>query len=135
MKSANLQQFKQNLETQKEESFRLLHRWGDESRTLDIAFPQDSGDQSVTSLSKESLFHQSSQRRGLVRKIEAALWRIDQGTFGVCTVCGHDIPIRRLEALPWTEHCLRCQEILEQEREFGHDLDMPSENLAWRQTG
>ncbi len=125
MKNTEIQRFKRKLEAQRDESSQILQRLGDESRVVDIS-PQDSGDQSVASVSKESLFQLSSQRSGQVRKIESALSRIDQGTFGVCALCGEDIPARRLEALPWTEHCLRCQEVLEQEQGFRHDLEIGS---------
>lgn len=110
MKSTQIRQFKNRLESQRDEAFRLLHRLGDESRSIESDIPQDSGDQSINTVSKEFLFQQGSQRRGMVRRIEAALARIEQGTFGVCAECCGEIPIRRLEALPWTNLCLHCQE-------------------------
>ncbi len=110
MKTTQIQQFKDRLESQREEAFRLLHRVGDESRSLDSDVPQDSGDQSINTVSKEFLFQQGSQRRGMVRRIEAALIRIERGTFGVCAECNEEISVRRLEALPWTDLCLHCQE-------------------------
>jgi DnaK suppressor protein len=113
MKSTQLLQFKHKLELQQEEAFRLLDRLGDESRALDVDTPQDSGDQSLTSVSKEFLFQQGSQRRRVVRRIQSALSRIDDGTFGTCSDCGREIAIRRLEALPWTDCCIHCQEMRE----------------------
>lgn len=114
MKTTQIQQFKNRLQSQREEAFRLLHRVGDESRSLDSDIPQDSGDQSINTVSKEFLFQQGSQRRGMVRRIEAALIRIERGTFGVCAECNEEISVRRLEALPWTDLCLHCQEQQEQ---------------------
>jgi RNA polymerase-binding protein DksA len=46
-------------------------------------------------------------------EIEAALSRIDGGTYGVCTNCGTQIPEERLEALPWATLCIDCQRNLE----------------------
>jgi len=46
-------------------------------------------------------------------EIEAALSRIEGGTFGVCTNCGEQIPEERLEALPWATLCIDCQRNLE----------------------
>ena len=40
--------------------------------------------------------------------IEAALKRIDTGTFGTCSVCGKPIAPERLEALPWAADCIDC---------------------------
>ena len=38
--------------------------------------------------------------------IDAALARIDDGTFGTCEVCGKPIDEERLEALPWATLCI-----------------------------
>jgi DnaK suppressor protein len=46
--------------------------------------------------------------------VENALSRIREGTFGECISCGKDINAKRLEAVPWTRHCIECQEKLEQ---------------------
>lgn len=47
--------------------------------------------------------------RKLMSKIEAALARIDAGTFGRCTSCGEPISAARLEARPVTELCIDCK--------------------------
>ena len=44
--------------------------------------------------------------RGRLREVEEALARIDAGTYGICRVCGKQIPAERLEALPWTTLCI-----------------------------
>jgi RNA polymerase-binding transcription factor DksA len=41
----------------------------------------------------------------VLREIEAALGRIDEGTFGICARCGKPIEPDRLEHLPWTTLC------------------------------
>jgi DnaK suppressor protein len=41
--------------------------------------------------------------------IEAALKRIEDGTYGICTNCGKQIPEERLEARPWATLCIDCQ--------------------------
>ncbi len=45
--------------------------------------------------------------------IDAALKRIEAGTYGVCTDCGVDIPAARLHAAPETPRCIACQEKFE----------------------
>jgi len=50
-------------------------------------------------------------RESMVRHcVEMGLVRIRDGTFGTCMHCGDDISRRRLEAVPWTSFCIRCQE-------------------------
>jgi RNA polymerase-binding protein DksA len=45
----------------------------------------------------------------LLAEIDAALKRIEEGTYGNCTNCGKQIPEERLEALPWATLCIDCQ--------------------------
>ena len=44
--------------------------------------------------------------------VEAALARLDAGTFGTCVRCGRPIAPDRLDALPWAAHCIDCQRIV-----------------------
>lgn len=50
----------------------------------------------------------------LLRKIEKALVKIEEGTYGICESCGEEIGLKRLEARPVTDLCIRCKE--EQEK-------------------
>ena len=45
----------------------------------------------------------------VLAEIDAALRRIDDGTYGTCTNCGHEIPAERLEARPWAMLCISCK--------------------------
>jgi RNA polymerase-binding protein DksA len=45
-------------------------------------------------------------------EVEAALLRLDAGTYGTCVECGHPIASERLEALPWASHCIGCQRMI-----------------------
>jgi YteA family regulatory protein len=45
----------------------------------------------------------------VLSEIDAALRRIDEGNYGICTNCGKPIPEERLEALPWATLCIDCQ--------------------------
>jgi RNA polymerase-binding protein DksA len=45
----------------------------------------------------------------IVHAIDAALERIDQGTYGACTVCGDAIPEERLDAVPYATLCVACK--------------------------
>jgi DnaK suppressor protein len=47
-----------------------------------------------------------------LQAVEAALARLDEGTFGTCVRCGRPIAPDRLEALPWAAHCIDCQRIV-----------------------
>ena len=48
------------------------------------------------------------QTRGRLRAVEAALVRLDDGTYGRCETCGRDIPDERLRARPVARTCVNC---------------------------
>jgi DnaK suppressor protein len=132
-----LGQIRKKLELQRQEIMQLLRQLEQETRSLPIDSAQDTADQSVSSVSKESLFEQCSQRRTVLRLIEAALRRIDDGSFGECAGCGGDIAARRLQALPWTQFCLRCQETIEAEvgvRVHARRFALPP-TTVWKRAG
>ncbi|MBI1909103.1 MAG: RNA polymerase-binding protein DksA [Deltaproteobacteria bacterium] len=54
------------------------------------------------------------RERVLLKKIDKALTKMDAGEYGVCELCGEEIGIKRLEARPVTDLCIRCKE--EQEK-------------------
>ncbi|MEL7480894.1 MAG: TraR/DksA family transcriptional regulator [Pseudomonadota bacterium] len=47
----------------------------------------------------------------MLASIEAALGRMDRGSFGYCVECGTQIDIERLKANPVVSHCLDCEEV------------------------
>ena len=50
-----------------------------------------------------------------VRALEAAIERVEDGEYGVCTWCQHPIPAARLDAMPEVETCVPCQQRIERE--------------------
>jgi RNA polymerase-binding protein DksA len=48
-----------------------------------------------------------------LEQVQGALSRIAAGTFGLCTECGEPIARQRLQALPYTKHCIQCARKLE----------------------
>jgi len=40
--------------------------------------------------------------------IEAAIVRVEEGTYGICDVCHRPIAVERLEAIPWAATCVGC---------------------------
>ncbi|GIW80725.1 MAG: hypothetical protein KatS3mg105_2532 [Gemmatales bacterium] len=52
----------------------------------------------------------------VLEEIQAALERIDDGTYGKCEDCEHDIPQARLDAIPYARYCVKCARKHEQEQ-------------------
>jgi DnaK suppressor protein len=116
MEKKRLDQFKKRLETRQQELRRTVSRTQQDGRSADEDTAQDIADRAASSYTKEFLFHQSNNDRQLLQMVDGALSRIREGSFGECISCGKEINPKRLEAVPWTRHCIECQENLEQGR-------------------
>ncbi len=74
---------------------------------------QDLADKAASAYSKELSFSLSDTERTMLMQIDEALDRMKDGVYGVCANCGVTIGEKRLEAIPWTSHCIDCQELQE----------------------
>lgn len=59
--------------------------------------------------SRVMLLRLRTRESRLIKKIEAALGRIKDGTFGICEICEEEISIRRIKARPVTTQCIKCK--------------------------
>ena len=83
------------------------------SRERDAEATQDPADMAANAYTKELLMSMSTNDRQLLDSIDAALRRIEEGEYGKCDNCGEPIQEKRLEAVPWAQHCVTCQELNE----------------------
>lgn len=83
----------------------------------------DDGDWSVIDLSEDISLKQLSTHRETLLRIDEALRKLEEGTYGKCEDCGEEISEKRLKVLPFAIYCIDCQEKREQlekmEREEG----------------
>ena len=86
-----------------------------------VAFP-DPTDRATLESERNLTLRIRDRERKLKSKIEEALARIENSTFGICEVCEGDISLQRLEARPVTTLCIDCkadQEEDEERRQIG----------------
>lgn len=67
------------------------------------------GDAASGTLDREIDYTLETNSEQVLAAIEAALERIDEGTFGTCSNCGRQIAEERLEARPWATLCIDCK--------------------------
>ncbi len=79
----------------------------------DETFP-DPNDRASLESDRNFTLRIRDRERKLISKIDKAMQRIEDGSFGICEECGCEISARRLEARPVTTLCIACKE--EQER-------------------
>ncbi len=113
MEKKKVELFKKRLEDRQRELRHAMNRTAQDGRDADLESAQDIADRAANSYNKEFLFSQSNNERQLLQMVDNALSRIREGTFGECISCGEEINPKRLEAVPWTQHCIECQEKLE----------------------
>lgn len=76
----------------------------------------DEGDLANSAVSQQISFSLREKEMTKLRRIEAALGRIEEGTFGVCLESEEEIERKRLEVQPWAEYCLEVAEEHEKEQ-------------------
>ena len=59
---------------------------------------------------RELAIRNLDREASLLRNVRAALFRLNEGSYGICMHCEEEIKPKRLEAVPWAAFCIRCQE-------------------------
>jgi RNA polymerase-binding transcription factor len=94
------------LEERRDEIAGRLHRCSDFAPT---AAAKDVDDHAVEELSRDMEFALAQMRSTTLQRIDEAIRRLRDGTYGLCSDCGVDIPEARLRALPFASLCRYCQ--------------------------
>lgn len=90
-----------------------LARSSDESHVRIAELARDEGDDSFSDLIVDLNFADIDRDAQELRRIDGALRRLKDGTYGNCVDCGTVIPAPRLEAEPTALRCVTCQELYE----------------------
>ncbi len=69
-----------------------------------------STEQASQTLEQERSLALTRNLRSMIEQVQAALRRLENGTYGVCEGCGEAISPERLQALPFATQCVRCKE-------------------------
>ena len=73
----------------------------------------DATDGTQQASERDLAIHSLDRNSTLAKRIQGALDRLDDGSYGECIECGDEIALKRLQAIPWAELCIRCQEMLD----------------------
>ncbi|MEM6796810.1 MAG: TraR/DksA family transcriptional regulator [Acidobacteriota bacterium] len=111
--TAELQELKQALIVKREQVLALYRhdvKVGQQSTDVNS---DDFADRANNSYNRETMFALSDTERQLMNEIDAALDRLEAGTYGICENCQCIIAIERLRAIPWARYCIDCAELAE----------------------
>jgi DnaK suppressor protein len=73
----------------------------------DVGLDDESADAGTATFEREKDLSIENNVRDLLRKIDGALKRMEEGTYGLCVRCGRPIEKARLKALPYAELCIK----------------------------
>ena len=77
---------------------------------------------------RELAIRNLDRESNLLRNVKGALSRVADGSYGICLHCEEEIKPKRLDAVPWTKYCIRCQEASDR-HEFEADASETLEEL------
>ena len=78
------------------------------SATPDLGDEQGFGKADTLSVERDRVLVLTAQARQRIEDVDAALRRLDRGTYGACRSCRRPIPVVRLEAVPEATQCVSC---------------------------
>lgn len=120
MNKTQLKKFRTLLEEKRDEIVRKAKQTLDEDMTLDADDLPDEMDLASSEYLQSFTFRLRGREKTFLDKINRALIKIDEGTFGICEECEEEISVKRLEARPETTLCIRCKEDQERmEKDYG----------------
>jgi RNA polymerase-binding protein DksA len=109
------QRLKQEIETITSEGLSSEVFQADETDSVD----QHPADDASELFEREKNLSVRQTLQASLQEVEAALRKVDEGTYGVCEDCGRPIAEKRLRALPEATHCIECQSRLERKAQAG----------------
>jgi len=114
MRARDLKKFRNRLQEEKERITKSIKRHQealDHSKQVDgMSHSNHMADQGTDEARQEQMIGLMQSERRYLYRIEDALQRIEDGSYGKCELCEEQIGLPRLEALPYTRLCIECAE-------------------------
>jgi len=129
MNKTELEKYKAMLEAKRDELSAGLRNRED----IAIEKTPDALDEVQLAGERELAIRNLDRESNLLRNVKGALLRVADGSYGVCMHCEEDIKPKRLDAVPWTKYCIRCQEAADRhefEADSSETLDEMLANAA-----
>lgn len=119
MKKGDFKRFRKILERKRELLIANASKTMAEGMTLDADDLPDEMDLAASEGMQSFTFRLRGREKVFLEKIDKAIKKIDDETFGICEECEEKIAVKRLEARPETTLCIRCKENQERmEKDF-----------------
>lgn len=104
---------------------KLSHRDG-----IAVERSPDALDDVQRSAEREFMIIVLDRNRKMIKDVDLALERMEDGEYGICMRCEEQISPKRLNAVPWASYCVTCQERVDQQRAAEERLDYSFSDAA-----
>jgi DnaK suppressor protein len=113
MKKEDIEFLKLELENRKEQIKKIVQDNEKEIKELTRTDASDEADHAT--ISADSAIEQAITNKQLreLKEIEYALFKMNNGTYGICEMCEDSIGLQRLKVKPQAKYCIVCREIVE----------------------
>ncbi len=115
LKKAEVAKFKKRLEELRDQMMQLVRGASEEVKTdqKSKGYSQHQADEGTDDFDRTINLEVTNKEFTILRQIERALEKIDENTYGICDITGEEIPIKRLEAVPYATMTVKAQEKFE----------------------
>lgn len=115
LKKSEIQEFKERLMQMRRQLVKSLQGCEAEVKTPDEAtgYSQHQADQGTDDFDRTTMLGVTDSEYKLLRQIDRALEKIEEGTYGVCDISEEEIPKARLEAVPYANMTVKAQDQME----------------------
>lgn len=130
MRKRDLDKFKKILLMERQEILGQLLKIEKDSDSHLSQLGGDSADIASIEISQAALSKLGGREQKYLKKIDHALKKIEDGTYGLCELTGEPIPIKRLEARPVAQYTVEAKQELEQRERQYRDSDESDEDFG-----
>lgn len=115
LKKSDIARFKKRLEEMKAQMSQLTRGIAKEVKTPEESkgYSQHQADEGTDDFDRSISLQVTDEEFKILRQIDRALEKIEDGTYGVCDISNEEIPLPRLEAIPYATMTVKAQEMLE----------------------
>ncbi|MFI5334972.1 MAG: TraR/DksA family transcriptional regulator [Chlamydiales bacterium] len=115
LKKTEVLRFKSRLEEMRQQMMQLVKGATEEVKTdqKSKGYSQHQADEGTDDFDRTINLEVTNKEFSILRQIERALEKIDENTYGICDLTGEEIPMKRLEAVPYATMTVQAQEKFE----------------------
>lgn len=110
-----IEKFKQLLLEKREEIVGGVRQIRASSQEMGQDGIQDMADEASNLYNTQILMSLNENQRKILREVDEALDRIEEGTYGICDNCEKTIALKRLQIKPFAKYCVQCQNLIEKQ--------------------